>query len=129
MPIDYANYPANWKTEIRPAIIKRAENRCEECGVKNKAIGYRRFDGSFREVADSTEWTGRKTIIRIVLTVSHTDHDITNNGEGNLRALCQRCHLSHDTEHHKASRLRGVRDRAERSGQMDLFGVVGGDGP
>jgi hypothetical protein len=38
MPIDYKNYPANWKTEIRPAILQRAQNKCEQCGVKNASL-------------------------------------------------------------------------------------------
>lgn len=41
MPIDYKNYPENWKTEIRPAILERANNCCEFCGVKNYSVGYR----------------------------------------------------------------------------------------
>ncbi len=35
MPIDYSKYPPNWKTEIVPAILKRANNKCEFCGVEN----------------------------------------------------------------------------------------------
>lgn len=31
MPIDYNKYPPNWKTEIRPAVLKRADNKCECC--------------------------------------------------------------------------------------------------
>ena len=34
MPIDYKKYPKNWKSEIRPSILKRANNCCEFCGVK-----------------------------------------------------------------------------------------------
>ena len=40
MPIDYSKYPANWKTEIVPRILKRANNRCEMCGLENKRIIY-----------------------------------------------------------------------------------------
>jgi hypothetical protein len=29
MPINYNKYPENWKSEIIPRIIKRAENKCE----------------------------------------------------------------------------------------------------
>jgi hypothetical protein len=38
MPCDYANYPADWKTEIRPAILRRAMDCCEWCGVANHLI-------------------------------------------------------------------------------------------
>jgi hypothetical protein len=40
MPIDYSKYPENWKTEIVPRILKRAGNRCEVCGLKNRQSVY-----------------------------------------------------------------------------------------
>ncbi len=85
MPIDYSKYPDNWKTEIRPDILKRADNRCEWCGVDNY---------------DPHPVTGS----RVVLTIAHIDQDKTNNGYCNLAALCQRCHLGHDRPHHIANR-------------------------
>lgn len=48
MPIDYKKYPSNWLTEIRPAIIKRSNGKCEMCGIPNYAVGCRGQDGSFR---------------------------------------------------------------------------------
>lgn len=51
MPIKPENkklYPKNWK-EIREEILKRANNCCEHCGVKNHAVGYRTEDGEFVE--------------------------------------------------------------------------------
>jgi hypothetical protein len=48
MPIkDWSLYPKDWKTVIRPAILKRAGNCCEECGVQNYSIGYWDKDGLF----------------------------------------------------------------------------------
>lgn len=41
MPIDYKRYPPNWKKEIVPAIIARANNCCESCGVPNKSMQWR----------------------------------------------------------------------------------------
>ena len=38
MPCDYSKYPINWKSEIRPAILERAKNRCEKCGVQNYSL-------------------------------------------------------------------------------------------
>lgn len=40
-------------------------------------------------------------IIKIVLTVAHLNHDINDNCDENLAALCQLHHLRHDIEHHK----------------------------
>lgn len=114
MPIKPENkhkYPANWASEIRPRILARAENRCEnpECRVHNGAVGYREKDGRFvmlgRSVdeaglkCDNAELDGHK-VIRIVLTIAHLDHDETNSADENLAALCQRCHLRHDQQQH-----------------------------
>jgi hypothetical protein len=116
MPIDYKKYPTNWKSKIRPEILKRAKNKCEQCGVKNLEYGYRDPDGEFytcQETMDMLENTGYdifseelsnqsfkdgnpKPPIRIVLTIAHMDHNILNNDYNNLKALCQRCHLNHD---------------------------------
>ena len=35
MPINYSLYPKNWKTKIRPDILKRAKDACEFCLVPN----------------------------------------------------------------------------------------------
>lgn len=51
MPIKPENkkrYPINWKTEIRPAILRRAQYLCECCGIHNHAVGYRDREGVFR---------------------------------------------------------------------------------
>ena len=40
-------------------------------------------------------------VSRVVLTIAHLDHQPENNDPGNLRALCQRCHLAWDKEHHQ----------------------------
>jgi 5-methylcytosine-specific restriction endonuclease McrA len=79
MPIKQENrhrYPPRreW-LKIREAILKRAEHKCEVCGVKNYSI--------------------RKNA-RIVLAVAHLDQQPENNHHTNLAALCQKCHLDHD---------------------------------
>lgn len=114
MPVDYSKYPANWKTEIRPEILTRANNRCEMCGVLNHVTGYRDQWGNFHY---HRKESGRH-IIRIVLTVAHLNHDITDNRAENLAALCQRCHLLHDRDQHRAT-LR--RNRLKSIDQEDLI--------
>lgn len=47
MPIDYRKYPANWKKEIRPAVLARAEHKCERCGLRNYSVGHRNAQGKF----------------------------------------------------------------------------------
>lgn len=126
MPCDYSKYPSNWKSEIRPAILKRANDCCEHegCGVKNGAFGYRNKEGLFYDwsyIEDALEIHGHDMFddelkncydkdgnptkgVRIVLTIAHLDHDITNNDPSNLKALCQYHHLRHDIGHHKKTR-------------------------
>lgn len=57
-PENRSRYPKNWK-QIRAAILDRAGNRCEFCGVENHT--YR-----------LNPKTGQQA--RIVLTIAHLDH-------------------------------------------------------
>ncbi len=106
MPIDYKQYPPNWKTEIRPDILKRDGYKCKKCLVPNYAVGYRSPSGTFVSVdereRERQEQRGRH-IIKIVLTVAHLDHNRDNNHPGNLAALCQKCHLSYDAAQHQSN--------------------------
>ena len=108
MPCDYRKYPANWK-EIRASILTRAENRCEKCDVQNHALGYRNWAGVFVPTGD--HWpegerllSVQAKVFKIVLTVAHLDHDVTNNEPKNLAALCQQCHNRHDVAHRAETR-------------------------
>ena len=125
MPINYSKYPPNWKSEIRPAILKRADNKCEFCGLENYAIGYRNEHGwidvekSFAGdmIAEDAKDMGYK-VIKIILTVAHLDHDLNNNDYSNLKALCQKCHLNYDHKHH----LKNSRNtRNTKKGLTELF--------
>lgn len=112
MPINYSNYPPNWKTEIRPDILKRENNCCKFCGVENYSIGYRCENGIWNKIeksfagdmiAEDAKDMGYK-VVKIVLTIAHLDHDTTNNDYSNLAALCQKCHNNYDKVHRKANR-------------------------
>lgn len=125
MPIDYNNYPSNWKSEIRPAILKRANNCCELCGVRNGAIGVRDNDHirKFTEIGDDeaqlfwAEMTGFK-VIKIVLTIAHKCNNSMCSNHDHLLALCQKCHLGLDKELHSSSRRT---NKAKSMGLQDLF--------
>lgn len=92
MPCDYSKYPPNWHNEIRPRILKRANHRCEKCGVENYA---------------KHPVTGSK----VVLTIAHLDHDIRNNVDENLQAWCQKCHNSYDTQHRVQNRKKNDHEK------------------
>lgn len=118
MPIDYKKYPKDWK-ERRARILKRADNKCEECGLENYSVGVRRMDGSFVEytaMESEAAFLDGDKVITIVLTIAHLDHDEENENvsDDRLRALCQRCHLRYDVEEKK-------RRRKNKKAVGDLF--------
>ena len=114
MPIDYKKYPPNWKKQIVPRILKRANNCCEKCGLENKQIVYAiklwiRGDGKyqFKTIWFSSENDAKRedlhnTIkpVKVVLTISHLDHDEDNwnVSDDRLEANCQLCHLRYDAK-------------------------------
>lgn len=113
MPMDRKLYPKNWQ-EIREKILRRARDRCEcagECGLHH---GRRCTETNY---ADAQYAKGR-----IILTVAHLDHMVRNNELGNLKAMCQRCHLRLDRVQHKHNARIG---RDEKVGQRHLFGRMG----
>ncbi len=108
-------YPADWEA-ISLAIRDRAGWCCEgsprypECRARH---------GELHPVTGS----------RVVLTVAHLDHDTTNNDPANLRAMCQRCHLTYDAAHHaanarrtRAEQRRGAVGAAE-AGAVELMAI------
>lgn len=86
-PENKARYPKNWQ-EIRAAILERAGNCCEFCGVRNH---------TYRQNAQG------KTV-RVVLTIAHLDHTPEHCDPSNLRALCQKCHNAYDALHRAETR-------------------------
>ena len=100
MPMDRTKYPPDWE-EISLAVRARAKWKCEFCGAAQ---------GEPHPVTGS----------RVVLTVAHLDHDTTHNGLENLRALCQRCHLTYDAQLHAQHARETRRKRLLEAGQMEL---------
>lgn len=95
-------------------ILARAGDCCEECGVPNYTIITK-----FERLVVGLFWTHQEArlamaalpsdeahldLIIIVLNISHTDHFPMNCNPSNLRALCQKCHNSHDAKHRAAKR-------------------------
>lgn len=128
MPIKPENrklYPSNWKA-ISASIRDRAGNKCEECGLDNGVRGFRRKNGEF--VKHDCELSGclneclyddeKPRFFTIVLTVAHLNHDPSDCRPENLKAWCQKCHLSYDKEHHMKN-SRETRDR--KRGLQNLF--------
>jgi hypothetical protein len=131
-PENLARYPANWLTEIRPAILKRARYRCEHegCGACHRSLGYWRHDRWVQLpralhaagvcgpcVLASAEGYELK-VIRIVLTIAHLDHVPEHCDPSNLRAWCQRHHLAYDAEHHRQT---AYMTRLKARNNLELF--------
>lgn len=140
-PENMAKYPGGsirspeWQA-IRERIRNRAGNCCEECGVRNHALGGRDFQGVWRDALPAGEkllrfewpkpgdWSVCKggsvlRILRIVCTVAHFDGGLTDHSDANLRFWCQRCHNRHDARSRQAN---ATITRHEKAGQLDLIG-------
>lgn len=94
MPVDYSKYPADWKA-ISARIRDRSGGRCEcggDCGLHHE----RRCE---EQNGQPAKWARG----RVVLTVAHLNHDPMDCRDDNLKAMCQRCHLRYDVDHHKAN--------------------------
>jgi 5-methylcytosine-specific restriction endonuclease McrA len=113
MPIKPENrrlYPADWPA-VRVSILERAGHCCE---------GSPRYPDCHARNGEPHPVTGSM----VVLTVAHLDHDPPNCVPANLRAWCQRCHLTYDASHHarNAARTRYAHkvDAARKAGQLTL---------
>ena len=106
-------YPIDWPELLRTIRFGRAKARCEGCGRPHGELVFHLGDGRWWDNAGAT-WRNRNgrplkrlpvpgpmtLATRVVLAATRVDHDPTNNCPGNLRALCQRCHILHDREEH-----------------------------
>ena len=107
-PAARRRYPADWK-DIADAIRQRAGNRCEgsptypDCRAEN---------GQPHPVTGS----------RVILTCAHLDHTPENCEPDNLRAWCQRCHLTYDAAHHAKNAAQTRQRKKAEHGQELLLG-------
>lgn len=114
-------YPANWR-DLRAQVQERAGDKCETCGVKNHAVGYRDDKGRFWEV-DSPCEMGLEPVkpLQIVCTTAHLyDNDHGTQDISRLKFWCQRCHLNYDRPKHMANAA-ATRRAKKFAGQVELF--------
>lgn len=139
-PENRARYPADWKA-ISHAAKERAGWKCQHpgCLARQYSIGFWwRPDGGAHQWAEQYEppgtyaeakairaeafWEvqhlGGDPLTIIVLTTAHLDHQPENCAPENLRALCQRHHLAHDHDHHRAN---AQATRRAKGGTLELF--------
>lgn len=116
-------YGPHWRTVVRPRILSRAGNRCEQCNKPNgyqvetftdrywcrmwwrpagiKYASWRNFEGDFTCVSPPAAIV---RTVKVVLTVAHLNHVSGDDRDDNLKALCQWCHLNYDKVHHAETR-------------------------
>lgn len=111
MPIKPENknrYPSNW-CEIRVQILERAGNRCEGSPAYPDCRAWNQLE---HPVTGSI----------VVLTIGHLDHQPENNDPENLKAWCQRCHLTYDAPQHA---INAAATRKSGKAMRDLFHEAG----
>lgn len=109
MPMKLELYGDDWRETSLRIRTERSGGQCEcvgECGLhpEKRCI----------------ERNGEPAIYakgKVMLTVAHLNHTPGDNRDENLKAMCQRCHLRYDVEHHKFNRRR---NRAAIVGQQWL---------
>ena len=129
-------YGREWRTVVRPAILRRAGYKCEQCQKPNHAhvwvwsgpsgqywtrvkgdgqlwhyCALGGGTGNFRLIRD--QWNQARQI-RVVLTIAHLNHTPGDDRPENLMALCQWCHLNYDKVHHRETRA----TRKDRSREL-----------
>jgi len=110
-PSQRDRYPKDWPAISRHIRLDRAHSRCEcsgHCGCHHGWCG--------REDYGTSPETGA----RIILTVAHLDHTPENCRGDNLLAMCQRCHLAYDRDHHAQTRLKTQERQLLEAGQEFL---------
>ena len=118
-------YPPHWRALSQRVRFERAGGRCQGCGRPHLARVRCLPDGRWFDEAAGTwrnrrgrpdRWpdlleAGQVRLTRVVLAAAHLDNDPANNRLGNLRGLCQRCHMLHDRPHHLVQRWLTYRRR------------------
>ncbi|MCH9780986.1 MAG: hypothetical protein K0U36_06865 [Alphaproteobacteria bacterium] len=126
---------------LRTAVLGRARNRCEFCGLIN-GTNIRRcgefvcYAGTPARVLlrnDTRQATtthppivwGEK--VRVSLAIAHLNQDARDNRPHNLRALCQACHHSVDAPHRakKAAKVHAKRQTDQYIGSLFVAEKVG----
>lgn len=147
MPVDRKKYHPKWSLITRLIRLHRANNRCEDCGVRNYFIGYwdkeaRRLwlpeeadqpEEGFATYKQAREWrdeynskigsdydwdTHKVSVVK--LSIAHLDHDTKNNRFWNLRCKCQWCHLTHDRKDNAQRRRYGPTGRHHNQLKLEL---------
>lgn len=93
-----------WKA-ARAEVRERAGDRCEQCGAKNGATGWRMATGRFVDIGVcSVERPANTRLIFIQCGCAHLNNVAGDDRPENLAWLCRGCHLHHDQDFHRLTR-------------------------
>jgi hypothetical protein len=115
MPINYKDYPADWKAISLQIRTERAAGRCECEGECERGH-------AGRCAARQGDPCSTNPTRGVVLTVAHLWRgpctcNVKCGDPQHLKAMCQACHLIYDLPHHVAD---ARRTRARLAGQLWL---------
>lgn len=107
MPMDRSKYPPDWPAIAR-RIRARADDRCE---------GSPMYPDCRAAHGEPHPATGSM----VVITVGHLNHDPMDCRDENLRAWCQRCHLTYDAKHHAKNAAKTRADKKRKVNPSLVF--------
>ena len=93
--MNYNDYPPEWKDTIRPAILKRDNYTCQNCGIAHRSRVYKNKSGGYVVCDDFIqEWAKAQgfKVFTLFLQVAHLNHIKSDCRPENLRSLCPKCH-------------------------------------
>ncbi|MEY9961351.1 hypothetical protein [Streptacidiphilus sp. MAP5-52] len=111
-PENLSRYPSDWPA-ISLSIKTRAAWRCECEGECGRASHTGRCPNVHGQAAYGTG-------SRVVLTTAHLNHQPEDCDPGNLRAMCQGCHLHYDLGHHRVTAAATRAAAIAAAGQLAL---------
>lgn len=132
-PEQRALYPVDWPQISDRIRFERAKRLCEctgQCGTSHDGDDPAGAWEGWLAGYNAEPQRGRCTAVhlqphpvtssKVVLTVAHLDHQPEHCDDDNLLALCQRCHLAYDRDHHRATRAATRARLLEERGQGTL---------
>lgn len=135
-PENRGRYPDDWRATSDRIRLERAGRMCEcsgQCGNDHRGDDPAGAWEAWLQdptLAEPETSIGRCHAIhllphpvtgsKVVLTVAHLDHQPEHCEDDNLLAMCQRCHLSYDRDHHAATRAATLAAVRAAAGQLEL---------
>ncbi len=107
-------YSEHWRERIRPAVLRRDNYKCTQCGALNHSTGYYDKKDAFI-ICDALmqSWAVKNGVklVTVHLQVAHLDQNPSNNEMDNLKTFCPRHHFKFDHAFNALKRKAARRER------------------